>query len=58
MGLIPSDIPLPRVADKAAKVLTGHRIGRVGGWGGVGWGGVKRGFSGKGHVLLLSESIY
>lgn len=36
MGLIPSDIPLPRVANKAAKVLTGHRIGR-GGWGGEEW---------------------
>lgn len=55
VGLIPSDVPLPRVANKAAKVLTGHRIGRLGV---VGWGGVKRGFSGKGHVLLLSESIY
>ena len=55
VGLIPSDVPLPRVANKAAKVLTGQRIGRLGV---VGWGGVKRGFSGKGHVLLLSESIY
>lgn len=39
MGLIPSDIPLPRVANKTAKVLRGRRIGRVG----VGWGGVGRG---------------
>lgn len=36
--LIPSDIPLPRVANKAAKVVTGHRIRRVGvvAWDGVG----------------------
>ena len=54
MGLVPSDIPLPRVANKAAKVLTGQRIGRVG----VGWGGVRSGFSGIGHVLILSESVY
>lgn len=53
VGLIPSDIPLPRVA-KAAKVLIGHKIGGAGGGGGE----VRSGFSGRGHVLLLSESVY